>query len=156
MLESGAAALGCTVVPTGVGQTEMQVAAIRGLGINAFLGTPSFLKLIVEKADEMKIDISCLETETVEGALPVEDRRLGLDAGHRDRSVHRHRVRSFRDWAPDSAASVPVSLWDVAVRYGLPNPPPPGVSIRITSPARSCRVTFAGCSSPLISVRPGA
>jgi len=65
MLESGAAALGCTVVPTGVGQTEMQVAAIRGLGINAFLGTPSFLKLIVEKADEMKIDISCLERAQV-------------------------------------------------------------------------------------------
>ncbi len=65
MLESGAAALGCTVVPTGVGQTEMQVAAIRGLGIDGFLGTPSFLKLIVEKADEMKIDISCLEKAQV-------------------------------------------------------------------------------------------
>jgi len=65
MLESGAAALGCTVVPTGVGQTEMQVAAIRGLGINAFVGTPSFLKLIVEKADELKIDISCLEKAQV-------------------------------------------------------------------------------------------
>ena len=65
MLESGAAALGCTVVPTGVGQTEMQVATIRDLGINAFVGTPSFLKLIVEKADEMKIDISCLEKAQV-------------------------------------------------------------------------------------------
>ncbi len=65
MLESGAAALGCTVVPTGVGQTEMQVAAIRDLGINAFVGTPSFLKLIVEKADELKIDISCLEKAQV-------------------------------------------------------------------------------------------
>ncbi len=50
MLESGALALGCTVLPTGVGQTEMQVAAIRGLGVNAYVGTPSFLKLIVEKA----------------------------------------------------------------------------------------------------------
>ena len=60
MLESGASALGCTVIPTGTGQTEMQVAAIRDLGINAFVGTPSFLKLIVEKADEMKIDISSL------------------------------------------------------------------------------------------------
>jgi len=65
MLESGAAALGCTVVPTGVGQTEMQVATIRDLGINAFVGTPSFLKLIVEKADELKIDISCLEKAQV-------------------------------------------------------------------------------------------
>jgi phenylacetate-CoA ligase len=61
MLESGAAALGCTVIPTGTGQTEMQVAAIGDLRVNAFVGTPSFLKLIVEKADELKSDISCLQ-----------------------------------------------------------------------------------------------
>jgi len=61
MLESGAAALGCTVIPTGTGQTEMQVAAIRDLEVNAFVGTPSFLKLIVEKADELKADISSLQ-----------------------------------------------------------------------------------------------
>jgi phenylacetate-CoA ligase len=60
MLESGARALGCTVVPSGVGQTEMQVAAIRDLRVGAFVGTPSFLKLIVEKADELKADISSL------------------------------------------------------------------------------------------------
>jgi phenylacetate-CoA ligase len=65
MLESGAAALGCTVIPGGVGQTEMQVAAIRDLRVNAFVGTPSFLKLIVEKADELKADISCLEKAQV-------------------------------------------------------------------------------------------
>ncbi len=48
------------MVPTGVGQTEIQAAAIRDLKLNAFAGTPSFLKLIVEKAGELKIDISCL------------------------------------------------------------------------------------------------
>jgi phenylacetate-CoA ligase len=67
MLESGALALGCTVVPSGVGQTEMQVAAIRDLQLNAFIGTPSFLKLIVEKADEVKADISCLRKAMVGG-----------------------------------------------------------------------------------------
>jgi phenylacetate-CoA ligase len=61
MLESGATAIGCTVIPGGVGQTEAQVAAIRDLKVNAFVGTPSFLKLIVEKAGEMKADISSLE-----------------------------------------------------------------------------------------------
>ena len=61
MLESGARALGCTVVPAGTGQTEMQVAAIRDLRISAYIGTPSFLKLIVEKADELKTDISSLK-----------------------------------------------------------------------------------------------
>jgi phenylacetate-CoA ligase len=67
MLESGALALGCTVVPTGVGQTEMQVAAIRDLRINGLIGTPSFLKLIIEKADELKADVSCLAKAQVGG-----------------------------------------------------------------------------------------
>ncbi len=60
MLETGAIALGCAVVPTGTGQTEMQVAAIADLSIAGYIGTPSFLKLIVDKADELKIDITCL------------------------------------------------------------------------------------------------
>jgi phenylacetate-CoA ligase len=63
--ESGALALGCTVVPTGVGQTEMQAAAIQALGITAYIGTPSFLKLIVDKADELKVDISSLKKAQV-------------------------------------------------------------------------------------------
>ncbi len=83
MLESGAAALGCTVIPGGVGQTEMQVAAIQALGINAFVGTPSFLKLIVEKADELKADISCLEkaqvgAEFLPPALRAKLRQRGI------------------------------------------------------------------------------
>ncbi|TMH61333.1 MAG: phenylacetate--CoA ligase [Betaproteobacteria bacterium] len=65
MLESGALALGCTVIPAGTGQTEIQVAAIRGLGAVGYVGTPSFLKLIVEKADELKVDISCLKRAQV-------------------------------------------------------------------------------------------
>ena len=65
MLEAGAAALGCTVVPAGTGQTEMQVAAIRDLRVNAYVGTPSFLKLIVEKGDELKADVSCLRKAQV-------------------------------------------------------------------------------------------
>jgi phenylacetate-CoA ligase len=65
MLESGAFALGCTVVPGGVGQTEMQVAAIAHLKITGYIGTPSFLKLVVEKADELKADISSLRRASV-------------------------------------------------------------------------------------------
>jgi phenylacetate-CoA ligase len=65
MVESGARAIGCTVVPTGTGQTEMQVATIRDLRISAYIGTPSFLKLILEKADEMKADLSCLKKALV-------------------------------------------------------------------------------------------
>jgi phenylacetate-CoA ligase len=65
MLESGALALGCTVVPAGTGQTELQVAAIRDLGINGYVGTPSFLKLIADKADEQKSDLSTLKKAQV-------------------------------------------------------------------------------------------
>ena len=65
MVEHGALAVGCTVVPGGTGQTEMQAASIRDLRVNGFGGTPSFLKLIVEKADELKIDISSLQKAIV-------------------------------------------------------------------------------------------
>jgi phenylacetate-CoA ligase len=84
MLESGATAIGCTVIPGGVGQTEMQVAAIRDLKLNAFVGTPSFLKLIVEKADEMKADISSLKKAHV-GAeyLPPQLRKSLRERGIR-------------------------------------------------------------------------
>lgn len=53
MMESGAHALGCTVFPGGTGQTEQQVQAMAELRPAGYIGTPSFLKLIVEKAQEM-------------------------------------------------------------------------------------------------------
>ena len=65
MVEHGALALGATVIPGGIGQTEMQAATIRDLRVTAFGGTPSFLKLIVEKADELKIDVSSLKKAIV-------------------------------------------------------------------------------------------
>ena len=65
MMEAGALALGCTVVPGGTGQTEMQVATIADLRASAYIGTPSFLKLIVEKADELKADIGSLKKAAV-------------------------------------------------------------------------------------------
>jgi phenylacetate-CoA ligase len=55
------------VLPTGIGQTEMQVSTIADLRIGAFIGTPSFLKLIVDKAEELKVDIGCLKRAMVGG-----------------------------------------------------------------------------------------
>jgi len=80
MMESGALALGCTVVPTGIGQTEMQVSTIADLRISAFVGTPSFLKLIVDKADELKTDISCLKKALVGGEYLPPALRKSLGA----------------------------------------------------------------------------
>jgi phenylacetate-CoA ligase len=53
MMESGAHAMGCTVFPGGTGQTEQQVQAMIELQPAGYIGTPSFLKLIVDKAAEM-------------------------------------------------------------------------------------------------------
>lgn len=55
MMESGAHAMGCTVFPGGTGQTEQQVQAMAELRPAGYIGTPSFLKLIVEKAAEMQV-----------------------------------------------------------------------------------------------------
>jgi len=71
MLESGALALGCTVIPAGVGQTELQIQTIADLKPQAYVGTPSFLKIILEKADELKLDTSSISKALVSGeALP--------------------------------------------------------------------------------------
>ena len=52
MMETGAHALGCTVFAGGTGQTEQQVQAIVELQPAGYIGTPSFLKIIVDKAAE--------------------------------------------------------------------------------------------------------
>jgi len=61
MMESGALALGCTVFPGGVGNTELQLQAIADLRPDAYIGTPSFLKILVEKAAEAGSDIGSLK-----------------------------------------------------------------------------------------------
>lgn len=55
MMETAAHALDCTVFPGGVGQTEQQVQAMADLRPNGYTGTPSFLKIIMEKAQSMQI-----------------------------------------------------------------------------------------------------
>ena len=55
MMETGAHAVGCTVFPGGTGQTEQQVLAMRDLQPAGYIGTPSFLKIILEKALEMGV-----------------------------------------------------------------------------------------------------
>ena len=75
IMESGAHAIGCTVFPAGVGQTEQQLEAIGHLKPNAYLGTPSFLRILVEKAMEAGADISCLKKGLVGGEAFVPSLR---------------------------------------------------------------------------------
>ena len=67
IMESAAHAVGCTVFPAGVGQTEQQLQAIAELRPNAYTGTPSFLRILVEKAQETGADISSLRKGLVGG-----------------------------------------------------------------------------------------
>ena len=60
MMETAAHALGCTVFPGGTGQTEQQVQAIADLKPAGYIGTPSFLKIILEKAAEMGVQLPSL------------------------------------------------------------------------------------------------
>jgi phenylacetate-CoA ligase len=71
IFEGGAFKLGCSVFPAGTGQTEQQVQAIADLRPEGYAGTPSFLRIIVEKAEEIGADISSLKKACVSGeALP--------------------------------------------------------------------------------------
>ena len=67
IMESGAHAVGCTVFPAGTGQTEQQLQAIADLKPQAYLGTPSFLRILVEKAAEAGSDIASLKKGLVGG-----------------------------------------------------------------------------------------
>jgi phenylacetate-CoA ligase len=70
-MEGGARKLGCAVFPGGTGQTEQQVQAMVDLRPDGYVGTPSFLRIIVEKAEELGADISSLKKALVSGeALP--------------------------------------------------------------------------------------
>lgn len=67
IFESGARAIGCAVFPGGVGQTEMQVQAIAFYRATGFVGTPDFLKIVLDKAHELGADISSLTKAMVGG-----------------------------------------------------------------------------------------
>ncbi|WP_431270100.1 phenylacetate--CoA ligase family protein [Dankookia sp. P2] len=76
MLEGGARALGCPVFPAGTGNTEMQARAAAQLRPRCYSGTPDFLKAILEKADELGLDLSSLRLGHVTGGLSALSARL--------------------------------------------------------------------------------
>lgn len=71
MVDAAARKIGCAVIPAGIGQTEQQIEIIRALKPDAYVGTPSFLRIIIEKAREAGADISNLKNALVGAeALP--------------------------------------------------------------------------------------
>ncbi len=67
MMETAGHALGCTVFPGGVGQTEQQVQAMADLMPHGYTGTPSFLKIILEKAQAMSVVLPSLSKALFSG-----------------------------------------------------------------------------------------
>lgn len=71
MVDNAARHIGCAVIPAGTGQTEQQLELIRALAPDAYVGTPSFLRILIEKARETGADISRLKRALVAAeALP--------------------------------------------------------------------------------------
>jgi phenylacetate-coenzyme A ligase PaaK-like adenylate-forming protein len=144
MVEHGALAVGCAVVPGGTGQTEMQAATIRDLRVSGYGGTPSFLKLIVEKADELKIDISSLKKAIV-GAeyLPPALRQAMGTRGIRVLQLYASAdlgliayESSLADGTPTEGMILEESLILEIVRPGTGDPVAPGEvgEVVVTSP----------------------
>jgi phenylacetate-CoA ligase len=76
IMESGAHALGCAVIPAGTGNTEQQVAAIAHFKPTGYLGTPDFLKVLLDAAGPGGKDVSSLRRALVSGAaLPMSLRQ---------------------------------------------------------------------------------
>lgn len=69
IFESGAQAVGAAVLPAGTGQTELQVIAARDVGTTAYAGTPDYLKIILEKADDMGVTLGITKAAVGGGAL---------------------------------------------------------------------------------------
>src|SRR6266566_6814562 len=83
MVESAAESLGCPVIPAGTGQTEQQLRTIADLRPVGYVGTPSFLKVLLDRAAGEGSDISSLRkalvgAEALPGALRAEFHSLGL------------------------------------------------------------------------------
>ncbi len=81
IFESGARAVGATVLPAGTGQTELQARAARDIGTTAYAGTPDFLKVILDKADEMGFDLKIAKAVVSGGALFPSLRKEYADRG---------------------------------------------------------------------------
>ena len=81
IFESGARAVGAAVLPAGTGQTELQVAAARDVGATAYSGTPDFLKVILDKADEMGVGLGFTKAAVGGGALFPSLRAFYADRG---------------------------------------------------------------------------
>ena len=81
LFENGARAVGAAVLPAGIGQTELQVTAARDVGVTAYAGTPDYLKVILDKAEEMGVSLNITKATVGGGALFPSLRQDYADRG---------------------------------------------------------------------------
>lgn len=107
MMESGAQAIGCTVFPGGVGNTEIQLQAMVDLQPQAYCGTPSFLRILLEKAAETHIALPSLKKALVSGeAFPPSLRDWLQERG----------IQGYQAYA---TADVGLVAYETSAREGL-------------------------------------
>ena len=106
IMESGAHALGCAVIPGGVGNTEQQLAAVADLRPVAYSGTPSFLKILIEKATEAGQKLSITKALVSGEACPPSLRDWFTQQG----------VAAYQCYA---TADVGLIAYETAAREGL-------------------------------------
>jgi len=107
MFETGLHRLDCAVIPGGVGQTEMQANVVADLRPAGYVGTPSFLKILLEKSDELGLDSSSMRRASVSGEafMPVV----------RDFLAARH-VEAFQSYG---TADLGLIAYETPAREGL-------------------------------------
>jgi phenylacetate-CoA ligase len=107
IMESGARAIGCTVFPGGVGNTELQLQAAADLRADGYVGTPSFLRILLEKAAETGVALPHLQKALVSGeAFPAALRDWLGDRG----------VAAYQCYA---TADVGLIAYETEARQGL-------------------------------------
>ncbi|MFM2052450.1 MAG: hypothetical protein RL456_487 [Pseudomonadota bacterium] len=107
MMETGAHALGCAVFAGGVGNTELQLQAVAELRPQGYIGTPSFLKILVEKAAETGAPIGSMTHALVSGeAFPPSLRDWLAERG----------IQGYQCYA---TADLGLVAYETAAREGL-------------------------------------
>lgn len=107
IMEAGVHALGGTVFPGGVGQSDQQVQAMVALRPDAYVGTPSFLRILLDHADAVQADISCLKKALVSGEAFPPSLRDALAA------------RGLEAYQTYATADVGVIAYESPARQGL-------------------------------------
>ena len=138
IMESGAHALGCAVIPGGVGNTEQQLAAVADLRPVAYSGTPSFLKILIEKATEAGQKLSITKALVSGEACPPSLRDWFTQQG----------VAAYQCYA---TADVGLIAYETAAREGLVIDE--GVIVEIVRPGTGDPVADGEVGEVVVTVR---